>query len=325
MKKILITGSEGFIGSHLVEYLLKKKYLVKCLVQYNTHNHYGWLEDMQIKNLNIVMGDIRDQNFLEKVTKDVDLVINLAALITIPYSYISPKSYFDTNLMGTLNLLELCTKKKIRLIHTSTSEVYGSAVKIPISENHRIYSQSPYAASKSAADQLCISFFNSFKTKVTILRPFNTFGPRQSPRAIIPNIIIQALKSNKIKLGNIYTTRDFNYIDDIVRAYHCALKSNVYGETINLGTGREYSIKYIVNLVSTILKKKLKIIKDSQRVRPKGSEVERLCASNLKAKKLINWKPEYRDDSSFKKALFRTITWFKKNQIYKNHDKKYHY
>ena len=325
MKKILITGSEGFIGSNLVEFLLKKNFKLKCLILYNSNNHYGWLEHIKHKNLETIMGDIRDNNFIDKITNDVGTIINLAALITIPYSYVSPKSYLDTNLTGVLNLLEVCTKKKIKLIHTSTSEVYGSALQIPIKEDHRIYSQSPYAASKTAADQLCISFYSSFKTKVILLRPFNTFGPRQSPRAIIPNIILQALKNNEIKLGNVNTTRDFNYIDDIVKGFFCALKSNNYGQVINLGSGQEYTIKKVVYMIGKVLNKKLKIVSDKKRIRPTGSEVSRLCASNSKAKKLLNWKPFYNNEKKFKLGLIRTINWFKENEINQKYGQKYHF
>lgn len=312
-KKILITGSEGFIGSHIVDFLLKKNFNIKCFVQYNSFNNWGWLEDSSFKNkLNICTGDIRDPNFVDKTVSDCTHVIHLASLISIPHSYISASSYVETNVAGTLNLLQSSVKHNIKkFIHTSTSEVYGTAQRIPINENHPLNAQSPYAASKIAADQMALSFYNSYNLPVTILRPFNTFGPRQSARAIIPTIITQLIKQNKINLGSLDPTRDFNYIDDVVNAFYLAIDNKkIIGEVINLGTGYEISINDLKNLIFKIHNKNLSIKKSTQRVRPKKSEVQRLVSNNGKAKKILNWRPKYVGKNGLSKGLIHTLRWF---------------
>lgn len=312
-KRILVTGAGGFIGSNLVETLVKKNFKVTALVQYSVDNNYGWLDSIKIKNNNpkIITGDICDSIFVDKICRKIDYIIHLAALISIPYSYRSPLSYINTNILGTTNLLEGCRKHKIKhFIHTSTSEVYGSAKYVPIDENHPLNAQSPYAASKIAADQICLSFQKSFNLPITIIRPFNTFGPRQSLRAVIPTILYQAATNNKIELGNLNSTRDFTFVDDTVSGFICALnKKKTIGEIINLGTGYEFSIKDIVNLTSKILNKKLSVKKKIERFRPKKSEVSRLLSNNKKAKKLLNWKPKYASKDGFEKGLAKTLKW----------------
>ena len=273
MKRILVTGADGFIGSHLVETLVKKNYKVKALVYYNSFNSFGWLDkiDNKIKNkIEVISGDIRDINIIKSSLKNCQCVINLAALIGIPYSYFSPKSYYDTNVDGTLNILQAAKDLKIKkIIHTSTSEVYGTPEYLPIDETHRVNAQSPYAASKISADQLALSFYQSFSTPVSIIRPFNTFGPRQSARAIIPTIILQILSGKKkIKLGNLYSTRDLSFIDDTVDGFIAMIKKNTFGEIINLGTGYDVSIKKLVMLIAKAMSVKVEILID-KRVRPK--------------------------------------------------------
>lgn len=318
--KIYITGAEGFIGSHLVEHLCNHNHKVTALVLYNFKNSIGWLKYVDkkvLKKINIVHGDVRDFGFLKKSTKNHNIIVNLSALIGIPYSYHAVKSYIDTNVIGCHNLLECVRENKIKkLIHTSTSEVYGSAQKIPINEKHPISAQSPYAASKVAADHLCLSYYRSFNSPVTILRPFNTFGPRQSNRAIIPVIINQLLNKKKfIKLGNIKPTRDLSYVSDTVEAFRLALnKKDILGEIINIGSGREISIENLIKLIMNITGEQKKIIIDKVRVRPNKSEVERLFASNEKAKKLLNWKPKYIGKHGFQIALRETIKWYVRNK-----------
>ena len=261
MKKIFVTGGGGFIGSHLVEKLLKQNYKVKVLVEYEMNNRWGWVDtfNKDYKNkLEVVIGDIRDFNLVLNATKDVDTIYHLAALISIPYSYKASESYIETNVKGTLNLLNASILNKIRLfVHTSTSEVYGSAQYVPIDEKHPINAQSPYAASKASADQLAMSFYKSFGLPVTIIRPFNTFGPRQSLRAIIPTIINQSIKNNKIKLGNLDSLRDFTFVEDTVKGFILAMKyKKCVGEVINLGTGYEFSIKETLKMILKISNKK---------------------------------------------------------------------
>tara|TARA_B100000035_G_scaffold312594_1_gene324419 strand:+ start:1209 stop:2210 length:1002 start_codon:yes stop_codon:yes gene_type:complete len=329
--KVLITGSEGFIGSHLVEKLVKKNFSVKAFVQYNSFNKIGWLKDLDKKILNhieICFGDIRDYESIRKAVTDCNSVINLAALIGIPYSYEATESYVDTNIKGLLNLMNACKIKQKKIIHTSTSEVYGTAQSTKINEKHPLVAQSPYAATKVAGDQLAISYFKSFDLPIGIVRPFNTFGPRQLLRAIIPTIISQTLDTNlkSINLGNLNTKRSFNYVDDITDGFYLALKNNsIIGEQINLGTSYNISIKDIVEEVSKISKIKKDIIVDKNRVRPKKSEVMRLSADSTKAKKLLKWKPKFYGKDGFRKGLKLTIDWFLKNKIYKNYtSKNYH-
>ncbi len=312
---IFVTGACGFIGSHLVEKLVKNNFNVKALTFYNNRNHYGWLENLDkkiLKNVSIVTGDIRDQELMNKYTQKMDAVIHLAALISIPYSYISPQNYIDTNIIGTHNILQSSIKNKIdKVIITSTSEVYGTALKIPIDESHPLNAQSPYAASKISADQLALSFYKSYNLPITILRPFNTYGPRQSARAIIPTILSQILSNNSIiRLGNLNPIRDFTFVDDTCDAFLCALKNKkIIGETINIGNNFEISIRNILNILKDDYNFKFRIKIDKKRIRPKKSEVFRLYASNKKAKKLLGWKPKYKGYSGFNKGIEKTIRW----------------
>ncbi len=323
MKKVFVTGASGFIGSHLVEKLLKKKYFVKALVPYEINGSIGWLTDIENKRgLKIIFGDVCDESFILKNTKDVDFIIHLAALISIPYSYISPKSYIKSNIEGTYNILEATKKNNIkRLIHTSTSEVYGTAQFSPINENHPINPQSPYAATKVSADSLCISYYKSFNLPVTIIRPFNTFGPRQSSRAVISTIISQLLLDNKkLYIGNINTKRDFTYVTDTVDGFIKALncKKKIDGETINLGTGKTISIKDVIKKICKILKINPILIKDKKRFRPIKSEVKILISNNNKAKKLLGWKPKYLGSKGLERSIRETIRWFnQKNNLLK--------
>jgi len=315
--KIFVTGADGFIGSHLVERLVKLGHTVRAFTFYNSRGSNGWLDVVDkklLKNLHLTSGDIRDFNFLEKQTKGFDVVLHLAALIAIPYSYYSPQSYIDTNITGTYNVLKSSQKNNIsKIIITSTSEVYGTAQKVPIKENHPLNAQSPYAATKIAADQLALSFYKSFNLPVTVLRPFNTYGPRQSARAVIPTIISQLVSKNKfIKIGNLTPTRDFTYVDDTVEAFILALKKNIPGEVINIGNKFEISIKDILDIFKKDFNYDFKVVIDEKRVRSKKSEVFRLLASDFKAKKLIQWKPRYQGLARFKKSLLKTIEWFNK-------------
>ncbi len=318
MKNIFLTGSEGFIGSHLTEKLVKSGHKVRCLVQYNFSNQSGWLDtiDNQIrKEIEIIPGDIRDSGFIEKVIgKKTEVIMNLAALIGIPYSYSAPKSYIDTNVYGLLNVLN-AGKKLVNLesfIHTSTSEVYGTPKKLPINETHQLSAQSPYAASKIAADQLALSFYKSFDLPVSIIRPFNTYGPRQSTRAIIPSLITQALKNSVVEVGSVFPTRDFVYVSDTVLGFVKAINNKkAVGEVINLGTGYEISIKDLITIIAKITGKKIPTKTKNERKRPLKSEVKRLLASNIKAKKILNWKPEYKKKIGLIKGLTNTVNWYK--------------
>ena len=316
MSKVLVTGSEGFIGSHLVEELVKRNYSVKAFVLYNSFNSWGWLDyiDSNIKNnIDVFIGDIRDPNSVKEALKDCTEIINLAALIGIPYSYYSPDSYIDTNVKGTLNLLQSARDKDInKFIQTSTSEVYGTAEFVPITEEHTLKGQSPYAASKIASDHLAFSFFSSFDMPITILRPFNTYGPRQSARAVIPTIITQLINSKgKLNLGSLLPTRDFSYVQDTALGFIAALESkSANGEFINLGSSFEISIKDTAKLISEILNIEIFINEDYERLRPKNSEVERLFASTEKAYKLLNWNPKFTGLGGFRRGLEKTIKWF---------------
>ncbi|MDC1124534.1 SDR family NAD(P)-dependent oxidoreductase [Pelagibacteraceae bacterium] len=313
---ILVTGACGFIGSHTVERLVKKGYNVKAFTFYNSKGSKGWIDNLDkkiIREINIISGDIRDQDFLINNSKKTDAILHLAALIGIPYSYHAPKSYLETNVIGTYNILNASKINNIsKTIITSTSEVYGTAQSIPISENHSLNAQSPYAASKTGADQLALSFHRSYKLPVTIIRPFNTFGPRQSARAIIPTIITQILNNNgNIKLGNLSPTRDFTFVEDTADSFIQSLKSNkIVGETINIGNNFEISIKDIIKIMKEDFGYKFKVSLDKKRVREKKSEVFRLITSNTKAKKLLNWKPKYAGVKGFKLGLKKTIEWF---------------
>lgn len=314
--KILITGADGFIGSHLTEALVRAGYDIKAFVLYNSFNSWGWLDKVspELKNkFEVFSGDIRDTNGVREAVKDCDAIIHLAALIAIPYSYHSPETYIDTNVKGTLNILQAAKEFNVdRFIHTSTSEVYGTAKFVPITENHPLQGQSPYSASKIGADQLAFSFFSSFALPVVTIRPFNTYGPRQSARAVIPTIITQIANGKKeIKLGSISPTRDFNYIKDTVNGFIAALDSKKgLGEVINLGSNYEVSIGDTAEIIAEVMNADIKIINDERRFRPKDSEVERLCADNSKAKELFGWEPKYGNREGFYKGLEETAKWF---------------
>ena len=313
-KKVFVTGAEGFIGSHLVESLVKEGALVKALTLYNFQNNWGWLETIHPdikKEIEVVTGDIRDPFFMQKSFKQIDYVFHLAALIAIPFSYTAPNLYLETNTTGTLNVLEAAKLNECeRLFVTSTSEVYGTAKYVPIDENHPFQGQSPYSASKIAADRFAESYYRSFGLPVSIVRPFNTFGPRQSARAIIPTLITQMLKNEKIRLGALKPTRDFVFVEDTVRGFiEIAKSSKTIREEINIATSQEISIENLVNLLRKLLNKDFKIETDEARLRPDNSEVFRLCGSNKKIQELTNWKPQV----SFEEGLIKTIEWFKNN------------
>jgi NAD dependent epimerase/dehydratase len=314
----MVTGSSGFIGSHLTEYLVEKGYEVVAFDRYNSNNHYGWLEQSKYKKkIKFILGDIRDFDSVNKAMQGCDGVMHLAALIGIPYSYISPTAYIKTNVEGTLNVLESAKNLKLKqVIITSTSEVYGTAMKKKLSEKDELKAQSPYAASKIAADQLSLSYYRSFGLPIKIIRPFNTFGPRQSARAVIPTIITQAITNKKIKIGNLNATRDFLFVEDLCSAYEKILKSNkLFGEVVNVGVNSEISIKNLIVKISKILKIKLISVVEKQRIRPKKSEVNRLNCNNEKLKKLTNWKPKYKVDE----GLVKMIEWIKKDNNIKNY------
>jgi len=322
-KKILITGSEGFIGSHVVEFFLKKNFFVKAFVYYNSFNSIGWLKDFKkSKNLEIFSGDVRNYDTVYDALKDCYAVIHLAALIGIPYSYNTPDSYVSTNVVGTLNVLQASRKLKTkRVIITSTSEVYGTAQYIPIDEQHPLNPQSPYAASKVAADALAQSFYKSYKLPVTIVRPFNTYGPRQSERAIIPTIINQILSNKVVELGNLTPTRDFTFVEDVAKAFYLVLnKKKSIGKIINIGSSFEISVKKLFLIIRKLIGKKniLKII--NKRKRPKNSEVERLFADIKVAKKILTWNASYSGISGFKKGLVKTISWFNNSKNLQNYN-----
>ncbi|MBA4408517.1 MAG: NAD-dependent dehydratase [Odoribacter sp.] len=308
--KILVTGADGFIGSHLTEALLTKGYRVKALSQYNSFNYWGWLEDIPANNqLEVVSGDIRDPHFCKEITKDVDLIFHLAALIAIPFSYVAPDSYMDTNVKGTLNICQAAKENgNIRVIHTSTSEVYGTAQYVPIDEKHPKQAQSPYSASKIGADAMAISFYNAFELPVTIARPFNTYGPRQSARAIIPTIISQIANGIKeIKLGDLTPTRDFNYVKDTCKGFiSLAENDSTIGKEINIASNSEISMKDTLELVKKIMKSDVKFITEEQRIRPEKSEVFRLWGDNKLIKQLTGFETEY----DIEKGLTETCQWF---------------
>ncbi len=319
-KKILVTGADGFIGSHLVEALVKRDYDVKAFCLYNSFGHKGWLDsidDHVKKNITFVLGDIRDQHSVESAMKGVDIVFNLAALIAIPYSYQAPSSYVDTNIKGTLNIVQAANNIGVeQVIHTSTSEVYGTAQYVPIDEKHPLVGQSPYSASKIGADHLALSFQKSFGTPVSIVRPFNTYGPRQSMRAVLPTIMMQLLAGhNIIKLGNLNATRDFSFIHDTVSGMIAFIGNQAsIGQVINLGSGYEISIKEVASLMGKILGVDVLFDVEKKRIRPQDSEVERLCADNTLAKNILSWTPHYAGHNGLKNGLAETIAWFKENK-----------
>ncbi|GAB3414927.1 NAD-dependent 4,6-dehydratase LegB [Massilia agilis] len=311
-KAILITGADGFIGSHLVELMAKEGYKVRALSQYNSFNNWGWLEDVSCRNeIEVVSGDVRDPHFCKNITKGVDTVFHLAALIAIPYSYVAPDSYVDTNVKGTLNICQAALENGVRrVIHTSTSEVYGTAQYVPIDEKHPLQPQSPYSASKIGADAMAMSFYNSFKLAVTIARPFNTYGPRQSARAVIPTIIGQiASGKREIKLGDVTPTRDFNYVTDTCRGFlELAKCDQAVGETVNIGSNYEISVGDTLNLIRELMNSDVQFVTDEQRLRPGKSEVFRLWCDNSKIRQLTGFEPQY----SIRDGLQSTIEWFLK-------------
>ncbi len=313
-KKVLVTGGCGFIGSHLVEKLIHENYQVTIFDKYNSFNNLGWFNDHNLsKEIIFNLADIRDYDAVEKSIKDKDIVIHLAALIGIPYSYYSPLAYINTNIVGTYNVLESCKKLNTKqLIVTSTSEVYGSALYTPIDEKHPIQAQSPYSASKSSADNLAISYHKSFSLPVKIIRPFNTYGPRQSLRAVIPTIISQTIDphTDKIKVGDISTTRDFNYVKDMCEAFIELINHDSYGEVYNVGSSKNISIENLIKKIFEITKIEKEIILEDKRLRPKNSEVLELISDFKKFNSLTNWQPKY----NFEKGLNETIDWYRDNK-----------
>ena len=313
--KTLVTGAAGFIGSHLTEFLVKKGYSVKVLLHYNSQNNWGWIEDSKVKNdIEICLGDIRDQDSVFNAIEGCNKVYHLAALIGIPYSYKSPLAYIKTNIEGTYNILNAVKTNDIeKLIITSTSETYGSAQYIPMDEKHELVGQSPYSASKIGADQLAISYFKSFDLPLKIVRPFNTFGPRQSARAIIPSIISQLMNGNIIKVGNIYPKRDLTYVKDTVKGfYEIELSQKLFGEVTNIGMNFSVSVEELISIISKLFKIDPIIECDNRRIRNQNSEVDNLVCDNSKLIKETNWKPEYNLES----AILETIDWIKKNSSF---------
>ena len=322
MIRVLVTGADGFIGSHLTEMLVAKGYQVKALSQYNSFNNWGWLEDVKYnEEIEVLTGDIRDPHYCKHITKDVDVIFHLAALIAIPYSYIAPDSYVDTNIKGTLNICQAAKENgNIRVIHTSTSEVYGTAQYVPIDEKHPLQPQSPYSATKIAADAMAMSFYNAFELPVTIARPFNTYGPRQSARAVIPTIITQiANRVKEIKLGDLTPTRDFNYVEDTCRGFIALAEENkTTGETINIGSNFEISIGDTLNMIKEIMQSDVEFITDEQRIRPEKSEVFRLWCDNAKIEKLTGFKPQV----DIRQGLQKTIEWITEPKYLKTYKEK---
>tara|TARA_B100000674_G_scaffold398752_1_gene343880 strand:+ start:1461 stop:2441 length:981 start_codon:yes stop_codon:yes gene_type:complete len=312
MSKVLVTGADGFIGSHLTEALFEDGYQVRALSQYNSFNSWGWLEDTLCKEqIEIISGDIRDPFFCDEILSDIDIVFHLAALIAIPYSYQSPQSYIETNIQGTQNICQASLKQKVsRIIHTSTSEVYGTAHYVPIDEKHPIQAQSPYSASKIGADAVATSYYNAFELPLSIVRPFNTYGPRQSARAVIPSIITQiANGSSQIKLGDTSPTRDFNFVEDTCKGFiKIAECEKAVGEVINIGSNFEISILETVNLIKEIMDSDVEFILDEKRLRPENSEVYRLWCDNTKIRSLTGFKPEI----GIREGLSKTIDWISK-------------
>ncbi len=315
-KKILVTGADGFIGSHLTEHLVRMGCEVRALVYYNSFGSWGWLDHVprEVKDhIDIFLGDVRDPHGVKTAMQGCDVVLHLAALIGIPYSYHSPDAYVDTNIRGTLNIVQAARELGVeKIVHTSTSEVYGTAQFVPITEAHPLQGQSPYSASKIGADQIAMSFYNSFATPVSIIRPFNTFGPRQSARAIIPTIITQiASGAKQIKLGALHPTRDFTFVQDTVRGFVAVAESDdSIGEVINIGSNFEISMQETAQLIAETMAVDVAFVQDAVRLRPGKSEVERLWADNRKAYALTQWQPSYAGRDGFKRAIAETIPWF---------------
>lgn len=311
-KTVLVTGAAGFIGSHLTEQLVSAGARTRALVHYNSSGTWGWLEESPLKHdIEVFQGDVRDADSMQKAFAGVDIVFHLAALIAIPYSYHAPSSYVRTNVEGTLNVLQAALRHGVaRVVHTSTSEVYGTARTVPIDENHPLTGQSPYSASKIGADKIAEAFHLSFDLPVVTVRPFNTYGPRQSARAVIPTIISQALTAESISLGNLEPTRDLNYVADTVAGFIKAAQSpKAVGEVINLGTGQEISIGELARKILALMKKDLPVVTRDERLRPENSEVDRLCADASKAQALIDWQPQH----TFEEGLMETIRWIEEN------------
>jgi len=318
MRKVLVTGADGFIGSHLTERLVREGCEVRAMVLYNSFNSSGWLDHVpgDVRTaIEIIASDVRDPNAMRQAVKGCDTVLHLAALIAIPYSYHAPDSYVDTNIRGTLNVLQAARDAGVqKFVHTSTSEVYGTAQFVPITEDHPLRGQSPYSASKIGADQMALSFFDSFAEPVTVIRPFNTYGPRQSTRAVIPTIITQLARGNrKIRLGALAPTRDFSFVDDTVSGFVAVARSSdkAHGEVINIGSGFEISIGDTAHLIAEIMGVDVEIEADAQRLRPANSEVERLFCSAEKAERLLGWNPAYGGQDGFRRGLAETIRWFR--------------
>jgi NAD dependent epimerase/dehydratase len=315
-KKILVTGADGFIGSHLTEFLVNSGANVRAFVYYNSFNSWGWLDavDDRIKrSIEVFAGDVRDPHGVRAAMADCEVVFHLAALIAIPYSYHSPDTYVDTNIKGTLNVLQAARALSVeRMVHTSTSEVYGTARVVPITEDHPLQGQSPYSASKIGADQMAMSFYLSFGTPVSIIRPFNTYGPRQSARAVVPTIISQiASGARQVKLGAMHPTRDFNYVHDTVRGFVAVAESDAaLGKVINVGSNYEISIGDAARMIAELMQSSVQFITDEQRLRPEGSEVERLWADNSRARELTGWSPTYCGPEGLRRGLRETIEWF---------------
>ncbi len=314
-KSVLVTGAGGFIGSHLAEALVRAGAKTRAMVHYNSLGRKGWLDQSDLKeDMEVVAGDIRELDSVRTALTGVDTVFHLAALIAIPYSYVSPSSYVSTNILGTLNILQESLRMGVsRVVHTSTSEVYGTAKQIPIPEDHRLQAQSPYSATKIGADKLTESFHRSFGLPVSIVRPFNTYGPRQSARAIIPTIVMQAIANEPIRIGNVAPIRDFNYVADTVRGFLLnAASEDAVGRVINLGTGTEISIGDLAKTICSLIGAECRIVQENDRVRPSGSEVERLCADNSLAEELTGWRPEV----SLNEGLQKTLSWIRSNLDY---------
>jgi NAD dependent epimerase/dehydratase len=319
MGKILVTGADGFIGSHLTEALVRAGLEVRAFVLYNSFNSWGWLDDCaaDVKGkFEVFAGDVRDPNGVRAAMRGCDAVLHLAALIAIPYSYHSPDTYVETNIKGTLNIVQAARDLAIGMVvHTSTSEVYGTARFVPITEDHPLQGQSPYSATKIGADQIALSFHKSFGTPVVVLRPFNTYGPRQSARAVIPTIITQILKGNRrLRLGAVHPTRDFNFVADTVAGFMAALNTPAaIGEVINIGSNYEVSIGDTVQVIAELMRADIEIEIEAQRLRPSTSEVERLWSCNEKAHRMLNWVPRYGQMEGLKRGLAETIEWFSKS------------
>jgi dTDP-glucose 4,6-dehydratase len=317
MRRVLITGADGFIGSHLVEGMVRAGFAVRAFVFYNSFNSWGWLDDCapDVKgHFEVFAGDIRDPHGVRTAMRDCDAVLHLAALIAIPYSYHSPDTYVETNIKGTLNVVQAARELSVgRVVHTSTSEVYGTARIVPITEEHPLQGQSPYSASKIGADQIAMSFHASFDTPVVVVRPFNTYGPRQSARAVIPSVITQIASGRRqIRLGAVFPTRDFSFVTDTVAGFIAALQADrVVGEVINLGSGFEISIGDTAQAIADVMGARIEVTLDEERLRPDKSEVERLCASSEKARRLLRWAPEFGGPEGFRRGLARTVDWFR--------------